>query len=197
MKLRVLWILSVFAIFVTTLSANPTAVVTCTPGVTSVPVFSTSSVSDEVGDYTLDCTGGFPAPSPPIPEVNVFATMNVPILGATGWVLLVGGTPTPGVLDGPDQIQFVGVPFDPPGSGTLDLQVENISVNPSLEPAGFQFTETVSITGNVSIYIPSASQQQVVGQNAVPEPFTLPLLSLGLAAVWVARKSKRAHSDEL
>jgi hypothetical protein len=193
MKLRALLILSAFA---ATLSADPN-VVTCTPGVASVPVFSTSSVSGEVGDYTLDCTGGIPAPSPPFPVINVYASMNVPILDTAGWVLSVGGSPTPGTLYSPDQVEFVGVPFDSPGSGTVDLEVENIFVNPSLEPPGFQFSDTVSITGNVSISIPIASQQQLVAQNAVPEPFTLPLVSLGLAAVWLARKSERARSGEI
>jgi hypothetical protein len=190
MKLRAFWVLSGFAIFVTTLSAN-SALVTCTPGVASVPVFSTSSVSGAVGDYTLDCTGGIPG-GPPFPQIDVFATMNVPILDTGGWLLSVGGVTTPGTLDLSNQIEFVGVPFDPPGAGNVDLQVENIFVNPSLESPGFQFSEIVSITGNVSFYIPIATQQQLVAQNAVPEPFTLPLLSLGLAAVGLARKSKRA-----
>jgi hypothetical protein len=189
MKFRALSILSACAIFVTsfgtTLSANPTAVVTCTPGVSSVPIFSTSSVSGEVGDYTLDCTGGNPG-GPPFPVINIYATMNVPILDTAGWILSIGGSPTPGTLDSSNQVEFLAVPFDPPGSGSVDLQVENIFVNPSLEPPGFQFSETVFITGNVATEIPN--QVQVVAQNAVPEPFMLPFVGLGLAAVWLARR---------
>ena len=182
--------LSACAIFVTsfgtTLRADPTALVTCTPSVSSVPVFSTSSVSGEVGDYTLDCTGGNPAPSPPFPEINVYATMNVPILGASGWILSVGGTPISGTLASLNQVEFLGVPVNPPGPGTIDLTVEDIFVNPSLEPPGFQFTETVSITGDEATEIPN--QLQLVAQNAVPEPFTLPFVGVGLATVLLARR---------
>ena len=182
MKLRVLWILGISA---AALSAN-SAVVTCTPGAASVPIFSTSSVSGAVGDYTLDCTGGNPAPPlSPIPEEDLVITTNVPVLNTDGWIVTDGVNNTPGTLESSEEIEFFGVPFNPPGAGSLDLTVENIFVNPSLEPPGFQFTASGAIFGTIAVEI--ENQQQVVAQN-VPEPFTLPLLSLSLASIWLARR---------
>ncbi len=187
MRLRASWILPVLVtVFVTTLSAN-TALVTCTPGAASVPVFSTSSVSGAVGDYTLDCTGGIPAPpASPVPEIDVTVTTNVPVLTPEGWNLSDGLNNTPGTLESSEEIEFFGVPFDPPGAGSLDLQVENIFVNPSLEPPGFQFTASGAIFGTISVDI--ANPLQVVAQNAVPEPFTPVIVGLALGAIWLARK---------
>ena len=183
MKLTPLWILLVF---VPALSA---AAVTCTPGAASVPVFNVSSVSGAVGDYTLVCTGGTQTPpSQLVPEVNVFASMNVPVLNTGGWVLQDGGTMTSGTLLSPDVVEFLDVPFNSPGAGDLDFEVEGIFVNPSLEPQGFEFYEGVSIFGTVAISIPSSQQEQLVGVNAVPEPFTLVLVGWGLGAMWLARK---------
>jgi hypothetical protein len=182
MKLRVLWILSAFAV---TLSADPNFV-TCTPGAASVPVFSPSSVSGAVGDFTLDCTGGIP--SSPI-EIDVGVTTNAPVLTPGAWILTDGVNNTPGTFESSEDIEFFGVPFSPPGAGSVELTVEDIFVNPSLEPPGFQFTASGAIFGNISVVLTSAPQ--LVAENAVPEPFTLPIVSLALAAVWLARKRVR------
>jgi hypothetical protein len=82
---------------------------------------------------------------------------------------------TSGTFENPQQIDFVGVPFDSPGSGSLVLQIENILVNPSAEPPGFQFTESAGIFSSVSFYLPNP--QQVVAANA-PEPSTLLLTGI-------------------
>jgi hypothetical protein len=183
MKLKALWMLLAF---IPALSAD--AVVTCTPGAALVPVFNPSSTSGAVGDYTLVCTGGTPTPpSQLVPEVNVFASMNVPVLNTGGWILNDGGTMTSGTLLDLNVVEFLGVPFNAPGAGNLDLQVEGIFVNPSLEPPGFEFNEEVSITGNVSIFIESP-QQQLVAVNAVPEP-SLTWVFVGLVlTMWLWRK---------
>jgi hypothetical protein len=179
MKLRALWILPIFA---TALMADPN-VVTCTPGAASVPIFSTSSVSGAVGDYTLTCTGGLP--SPPI-QIDVGVSMNVPLLTPGAWILTDGVNNTPGTFESSNAIEFFGVPFTPPGSGSVELTVENIFVNPSLEPPGFQFTASGAIFGNITVDI--ANPLEVVAQNAVPEPSTVPFVGLVLAAMWLARR---------
>jgi hypothetical protein len=183
MKLKALGILLVF---VPALSAD--AVVTCNAGAASVPVFDVSSVSGAVGDYTLDCTGGTPTPpGQAVPEVNVFASLNVPVLDTGGWILTDGVNMTSGALLAPNEVEFLDVPLNPPGAGHLDFEVENTFVNPSLEPPGFEFIENMEITGNVALTI--ESPPQLVAVNAVPEPsFTLLFAGVGLGAMWLARK---------
>ncbi len=182
MKLNSLWVLLVF---VPALSAD--AVVTCTPGAASVPTFNVSSVSGAVGEYTLDCTGGIPTPPPQtLPYVDVYASMNVPVLNTGGWILNDGGTMASGTLLSPDVVEFLDIPFNAPGAGDLDFEVEGIFVNPSLEPPGFEFNEEVNIYGEVTVNI--ASPQELVAVNAVPEPSTLVLVGWSLGAMWFARK---------
>jgi hypothetical protein len=172
MKLNALWIILAF---VPAISASPIASpITCNGGAVSVPVFNPVSVSGAVGDYTLDCTGGTPV-SPPIPEIDVDVSLNVPVLNLGGWILADGADMISGTLDGTKQIDFAGVPFNPPGSGSLVLQIENILVNPSAEPPGFQFTETASITTDFAIG--QTNLTQVVAANA-PEPSTLLLTGI-------------------
>jgi hypothetical protein len=181
MKRKALWA-SLF--FVPAISA---ATITCTAGAASVPVFDPSSVSGAVGDYTLDCTGGIPVVPPnPIPVINVTAFMNVAVLNTGGWVLSDGLNMTPGILGTSNEVEFIGVPFNPPAAGHLVFTVENIFVNPSAEGPGFQFMEEAAITSSTSFSI--SDFQQLVAVNAVPEPFTLGLLGMALSAMWLGRK---------
>src|SRR5579864_6092151 len=70
-----LWMLTVLA------PVASAAVINCSAGAASVPVFDPSSVSGAVGNYTLDCTGGTPVLPPlPVPQINVDAFMNVSVL---------------------------------------------------------------------------------------------------------------------
>jgi hypothetical protein len=181
MKLNSLWIPLVFV------SAMSADVITCNSGADSVPVFSTSSASVAVGDYTLSCTGGMPVvPPDPIPVIDFNASLNVPILNTGGWILTDGTNNTAGILESSEVIGFIGVPFNPPGAGSVVFTVENISVNPSAEPPGFQFTENAGVFGTQSVGI--MFPQQVVAQNAVPEPISLVFVGLGLGAMWLGRK---------
>jgi hypothetical protein len=192
MKLKALWIPLVF---VPVMSA---ATITCTAGAISIPVFDPSSLSGAVGDYTLDCTGGTPVVPPNnVPRIDIVASMNVPILNTGGWILTDGLNITSGSLGAANQIDFVGVLFDPPGTGHVDFQVENILVNPSAELPGFQFKEHADITSNFSFSI--VNTDQLVAVNAVPEPsFTLVFVGLGLGAMWLGRnggKKKRGSCE--
>jgi hypothetical protein len=181
MKLNPLWILLVFV------PAMNAATITCTAGAASVPVFDPTSISGAVGDYTLDCTGGITVVPPnPIPEINVTTFMNVPVLNTGSWVLSDGVNMTPGILGTSNEVEFIGVPFNPPGAGHLVFTVENIFVNPSAEGPGFQFMEEASINTNISFSI--TNPQQVVAENAVPEPFTLGFLGVGMSVMWLGRK---------
>ena len=123
-------------------------------------------------------------------QIDFYLQMNVPVLNTGGWILSEGGNTTAGTLSSTEVVEFVGVPFIPPGAGDAVFQVENIFVDPSAEPPGFQFTGTGSIVGNISIYIPPLNQQQVGAENAVPEAFSLVLVGLGLGAMWLARKGR-------
>ena len=90
-------------------------------------------------------------PPTPIPEIDVDAFINVPVLNTGGWILTDGVNMIPGIMVASNLIEFLGVPFNPPGTGNLAFQVENILVNPSAEPPGFQFKEELEITSNFSI----------------------------------------------
>ncbi len=180
MKLKAVWILLVF---VPVISAD---IVTCNAGAASVPVFDPSSVSGAVGDYTLDCTGGTPVlPPTPVPQVNVVAFMNVPVLNTGGWILSDGVNMTPGILGLSNEVEFLGVPFNPPGTGHTIFTIENILVDPSFVPPGFQFMEDVAINGSTALEI--MLPQQLVAVNAVPEPFMLGFLGIGVGAIGLMR----------
>jgi hypothetical protein len=112
--------------------------------------------------------------------------MNVPILNTGGWILTDGVNMTTGTFGPSNVVDFVGVPFNPPGAGQVVFTVENVFVNPSAEPLGFQFNEDVAVNGDVSVEI--MTPEQLVAENAVPEPFTLRFLGFGLGAMWLARK---------
>jgi len=183
MKLNPLWILLAFV------PAMSAAVITCNSGAASVPVFNTSSVSAALGDYTLDCTGGIPTPpDQAIPEIDFTAFINAPILNTGGWILTDGVNMTAGTLLLSNVVEFLGVPFNPPGTGNVVFTVENIFVNPSAESAGFQFMEVSAINGDLSVEI--ARPEQLVAENAVPEPFSLVFVGLGMSAIWLARKGR-------
>jgi hypothetical protein len=161
--------------------------INCIAGATSVPVFNPTSTSGTVGDYTLDCTGGTPVSSGlPLPEINVTSFMNVAVLTPGTWTLTDGVHNFPGVLGLSNVVEFIGVPFDPPGAGHVTFEVEGIQVNPSDLPPGAQFREVVDVTSTMSFGI--SNPDQLVGVNA-PEPVTVPLLVLGIGAVvWQGRR---------
>ena len=118
--------------------------------------------------------------------INIDAFTNVPVLNTGRWILTDGVSMTPGVLGAANLIEFLGVPFDPPGTADLLFQVENIFVNPSAEAPGFQFKEDVGISGNSSIDVPNTVQ--LVAVNAVPEP-SLTLVFVGLVlTMWLGRR---------
>ena len=163
------------------------ATITCNAGAVSVPVFNPSSVSGAVGDYTLDCTGGTPVlPPNPVPQIDVASLMNVSVLNTGGWILTDGVNMTAGIRGADNVVEFLGVPFNPPGTGHTVFQIENILVNPSGEAPGFQFREVVEITSDISTAI--LNSEQLVAVNATPEPFTLALVGVGLSAMLVFRR---------
>jgi len=91
-----------------------------------------------------------------------------------------------GVLGLGNEVEFLGVPFNPPGTGHTVFTVENILVNPSFVPPGFLFMEDVEIAGSTAVEI--IKPQQLVAVNAVPEPFMLGFLGVGLGAMWFVQK---------
>ena len=85
------------------------------------------------------------------------------------------------------------VTVNPPGGAHLDLQVENIFVNPSMLPPGSEFLEDMAVS-DPSIGI--VNSEQVVAENA-PEPSTLPLTGLAMGALtwlWRCRWRSRGPS---
>lgn len=182
MKLKLaLWTLVLFV------PAARTATINCSAGAASVPVFNPSSVSGAVGDYTLDCTGG--TPGTPV-LLNFTSFMNTAVLNTGGWILTDGVNNFAGALGPANVVAFLSVTLNPPGVGHLDLQVENILVNPSTLPPGAQFLEDLSVSNTSALAI--ANPVQVVAENA-PEISTLPLTAISLGAIAaVARRRRRS-----
>ena len=185
MKLKALWILLAF---IPALSAVP--VDNCVSVAGSVPVFSISSTSAAVADYSIDCAG-LPE-GPPPPTIDIDAVLNVPILNTGGWIITDGTTDTSGVLDSMNakEVDFDGVPFGLTG-GIQDFTVEGIFVDPSAEGPGFVFNELDSITSDFFINSTDVVSEEV-GVNATPEPSSLWLAAAGLAAIYAARKRRFA-----
>ena len=170
-----LWTLLLFV------PAARAAAITCNAGAASIPVFNPTSVLGAVGDYTLDCTGGMPGT--PI-VLNFISFMNVSVLNTGGWILTDGVHNFAGTLVPSNVVEFLGVTVNPPGGAHLDLQVENIFVNPSILPPGSEFLEDMAVS-DPSIGI--VNSVQVVAENA-PEPSTLPLIGWALGALtWLWR----------
>ena len=170
-----LWTLLLFV------PAARAAAITCNAGAASIPVFNPTSVLGAVGDYTLDCTGGMPGT--PI-VLNFISFMNVSVLNTGGWILTDGVHNFAGTLVPSNVVEFLGVTVNPPGGAHLDLQVENIFVNPSILPPGSEFLEDMAVS-DPSIGI--VNSVQVVAENA-PEPSTLRLAGLALGALtWLWR----------
>ncbi len=144
----------------------------CLIGVASVPTLDPSSTSAAVGDYTFNCTGGTPGSPPP---VTVQLVLDTTIINSGSWNLTDGthnyagvyGTPgNPGQVNG---VNFPNVPFPEPGPGSsLTWTVQNILVNPSLNPGGFQYMGEVSFTGNPTLS--AANPNQLVAMNSSTPP---------------------------
>ena len=153
------------------------ATITCNAGAVSVPVFNPSSVSGAVGDYTFDCTGGTPVlPPNPVPQINVTSFMNVSVLNTGGWILTDGVNMTAGIRGLDNVVEFLGVPFNPPGTGLLFSRL--------------RISWLLEITSNISTTI--LNPDQLVAVNATPEPFTLALVGAGLSAMLSFGRRRRA-----
>ena len=125
--------------------------------------------------------------------LNFISFMNVSVLNTGGWILTDGVHNFAGTLVPSNVVEFLGVTVNPPGGAHLDLQVENIFVNPSILPPGSEFLEDMAVS-DPSIGI--VNSVQVVAENA-PEPSTLPLIGwpwrvdLVMAMPLVKRRSDR------
>jgi hypothetical protein len=183
-----LWMMPL--VLVTAASAS---LVTCQAGAASIPVLDPFSVSGAVGDYTLDCTGGTPVSPPPLVDFSAF--MNLPVLHTGGWILTNGVSDFAGSNPGGGNlVQFLSVPFNPPGSGHVHWEIENIFVNPTFLPPGAPFEEVVSISGQIAPVI--SDQVQVVGVNA-PEPSTLlPVGILLIGIEWLRRRKRWRYKKD-
>ncbi len=172
MRLKLaLWALTVFA---PAACADP---LSCQAGAASIPVFDPTSTSGGVGNYTLDCTGGTPVS--PAPLVNFTFFLNVSVLNTGGWILTDGANNFSGSLGLSNVVNFLSVPFDPPGPAHTLWTVENVFVNPSVLPPGSEFRETMAFSDpTIGVVTPD----QLIALNAAPEPSTL---ITALLALWV------------
>ena len=142
-------------------AASKAGPLSCSGGVASNPSFDPTGTSGAVGDFTLNCSGG--TPGSPVPLTFDYF-LNAAVLAPGSWTLTDGVHNYSGVLAAPNDVEFKNVPFSPPGSSSQTWTVENIFVNPSLYPGGFQFDEFVSAS------LPVAGAQQWVATNG---PLTL------------------------
>jgi hypothetical protein len=103
--------------------------------------------------------------------------LNSAVITPGSWTLTNGSNNYSGVLPAPNDVRFQNVPFSPPGNSSQTWTVENIFVNPSLYPGGFQFDEYLSTSGSGSP--PIAGAQQLVATN---NPLTLLNFQGGLSS---------------
>jgi hypothetical protein len=115
----------------------------------------------------VSCSGG--TPGTPF-SVTIDAVLNVSVITPGSWTLSDGVNSYSGILRAgtTNDVEFQNYPFNPPGSGTTNLRISNIFVNPSLTPGAivppatvYEITESVSISTG-SAFIPIANSQGVV-----------------------------------
>jgi hypothetical protein len=146
-------------------AAGVAGMLVCVGGVASNATLDPTSTSGAVGDFTLSCSGGNSGSQT---SLTFDYLLNAAVITPGPWILTDGVHDYSGALVAPNEVGFQNVPFTAPGNSNLTFTAENILVNPSLYPAGYQFEESFSISGSGSL--PVSGGQQWVAMNG---PLTL------------------------
>jgi hypothetical protein len=153
----------------------------CAVSVPSVPLLDPNSHSAFIAEILLDCTGGIEIPNgTPMTPVN---PGTEPYDGSPGRYNEFQGSP-----GSPNQVVFPGVPFDPPGdTGHRIFRFENIGIDATLFAPGSSVPGFFTITGSLPVPI-SNDPELVVATIGTPEPASLSLFGIALAAVAFGRR---------
>jgi hypothetical protein len=145
----------------------------CTPSAASVPIFSAVSTVGTVGDYLLSCVNSGFSPGTPSGTVRFDFFANTSILNPATWTLVQGLNSYTGSLTNSNQVDFTGITYDP-NLSNVNFELEGVQVNPSLWGAGFEYRETIAISGTISLPIKNNDPVVTVAFNDnAPEPGTL------------------------
>jgi hypothetical protein len=162
----------------------------CTSGVTSFPIFSVLATTGFVGDFTLSCVNTGFAPGSSTGLLNFGFFLSAPQLNIGPWTLTDGTNNYAGLfVPVSEHIQFTSVLYDP-NIPLINFELSGVEVNPSLNPPGYLYLESIGISGSISV--PIQNPTIGVAQNA-PEPTTMPLAAVAAVIGGMIFRRRRAR----
>ena len=113
--------------------------------------------------------------------------MDAPVLNSGGWTLTQDANSYRGMFISTNGVNFTGVAYET-SLPTLRFELHGVEVSPIAQGPIFIYTETVSVSGAVSVTLLRNPSQLVAVNAESPEPSTLLLAAAALGMVLLARR---------